>query len=279
VAAELIVTSVLYSISKMGKQFEAFYDIVAGLNKIDGILQLPVEAVDGKKVERSEGAWSLSLRDVVVSAADGARRLHQLNLERPKGSRVLVHGRSGSGKSLLAGLLSGSIRPESGQVLFQEQDLRYLAPKELKNRIRLVGELELIDGTVEENLGLGNAEVSLPEMERALEAVKLNQLVSELPEGLLSRMTARGAPLTYAQARKLMLARAILARPGLLILDKNSDWIQGTGSVAPELLGSVFSALQDCTVVVLAESEFATDDVRQAFDLRLILSEGVLHHE
>jgi len=279
VAAELIVTGVLYSISKMGKQFEAFYDIVAGLNKIDGILQLPVEAVDGKKVERSEGAWSLSLRDVAVSAADGARRLQHLSVDIPKGSRVLIHGRSGSGKSLLAGLLSGSIRPESGQILFQEQDSRYLAPKELKNRIRLVGEFEMIDGTVEENLCLGNAEVSLSEMERALEAVKLNSIISTLPEGLLSRMSARGAPLTYAQARKLMLARGILARPGLLILDKNSDWIQGAGSAASQLLLSIFSALEGCTIVVLAESEFATDDVRHAFDLRWILSEGVLHHE
>jgi len=76
-----------------------------------------------------------------------------------------------------------------------------------------------------------------------------------------------------------MLARAILAKPSLLILDKNSDWLHGTGSSTADFLKSYFSALGDCTVVVFAELDFATDEARKVFDRRFVISEGAIHHE
>jgi putative ABC transport system ATP-binding protein len=280
VAAELIVTGVLYSISKMGKQFEAFYDVVAGLNKIEGILDLPVESSEGRKVEDDDGAWSVGLNGVSLRDPDSARHLHDITIDIPRGSKVLIVGSGGSGKSLLAGLFFGSIRPDSGQVLLQGQDLRYLAPLEMRRRVRLVGELELIDGTIEENLLLGNSDAGLHDFDRALRAVKLDSTVAGLREGLMTRLNIRGAPLTYSQARKLMLARAVLGRPGLVILDKNSDWLQSPvpGASTSELLRGFFQALGDCTVVVLAEPDFATDELAREFDLKLVLSEGRLSH-
>jgi ABC-type bacteriocin/lantibiotic exporter with double-glycine peptidase domain len=280
VAAELIVTGVLYSISKMGKQFEAFYDVVAGLNKIEGILDLPVESSEGRTVQDSEGSWSVSLKGVSLRDSDSSRRLDDITIDIPSGSKVLIVGAGGSGKSLLAGLLFGSARPDSGQVLLQGQDLRYLAPLAMRRRVKLVGELELIDGTVEENLLLGNSDAGLHDLERALRSVRLDSIVSGLREGLMTRLNIRGAPLTYSQARKLMLARALLGRPGLVLLDKNSDWLQSPvpGASTRELLRGFFQALGDCTVIVLAEPDFATDELMREFDLRLVLSEGRLSH-
>jgi ABC-type bacteriocin/lantibiotic exporter with double-glycine peptidase domain len=279
VAAELIVTSVLYSVSKMGKQFEAFYDVVAGLSKIDGILGLPIEEGDGRALERAEGPWAISLKGVSVHEVGGGRKIEDLTLDIPAGSRILIRGRSGTGKSLFAGLISGSILPDSGQLLVQGQDTRYLKPNELRSQVQLVGELEMIDGTIEENLALGTPGANLKEMESALRAVKLDGIVSGFSKGILSRMSARGAPFTYSQARKLMLARALLAKPSLLILDKNSDWLHGTGSSASDFLNEYFSALGKCTVVVLAELDFATDPTRKVFDMNFVIADGVIHHE
>ncbi|MEN9724414.1 MAG: hypothetical protein RJB38_2400 [Pseudomonadota bacterium] len=280
VAAELIVTGVLYSISKMGKQFEAFYDVVAGLNKLEHILDLPIEDRPGAPVANADGAWKVTLKNVSHQHLSSGRKLRNIQLEIPAGNKVLIRGASGSGKSLLANLLRGASIPESGQIFFQDQDLRYLSYDDIRNHVRLVQEVELIDGTIEENLTLGIQSVSLVEIEKALQVVLLDQQISNLNLGLKTRMNPRGGPLTYSQARRLMLARATLAQPKLLILDKNSDWMQSpvSGGSGAEILQRLFKSLSDCTIIVLAEPDFASQEVTAGFNHCYDLINGELKH-
>ena len=278
VAAELIVTGVLYSIAKMGKQFESFYDVVAGLNKLENILDIPVENRQGRELQNGDQAWRIELKNVSVSDLESQRQLKSVQLVISPGTKVLIRGASGSGKSLLAGLLFGALQPDAGEVLVQGQDLRYIAGKEISSRGRLVQDLELIEGTIEENLLLGVEGASLLEINQAMDAVGLTQTVAALNAGLKTRMSSRGNPLTLSQSRRLMLARAILSKPRLLILDKNSDWLQSPSQgVSPEqLLQRLFKALGSCSVVVFAEPDFTAQPVISVFDALYDLAEGGL---
>ncbi|MFN7684236.1 MAG: ATP-binding cassette domain-containing protein [Oligoflexia bacterium] len=276
VAAELIVTGVLYSVAKMGKQFEAFYDVVAGLNKLQNILDLPAEESEGRALERAQEPWMIELKDASLRDLSTGRGLSKVSLKIQAGSRVLIRGSGGSGKSLLASLLYGAVTADSGQVLLQGQDARYLSALEIKNHARLVQDLELIDGTIEENLLLGIGDRPLSEIDSALSATGLLSTVSELRDGLKASMSSNGAPLANSQARRLMLARAQLARPSLLLIDKNSDWLQSpTQGQPPEVfLGRFFSSLPHCTIVVFADSDSATAPVMKLFDQSYELSGG-----
>jgi putative ABC transport system ATP-binding protein len=278
VAAELIVTGVLYSIAKMGKQFESFYDVVAGLNKLENILDIPVENRQGRELQNGDQAWKIELKNVSVSDLESQRQLKSVQLVISPGTKVLIRGASGSGKSLLAGLLFGALQPDAGEVLVQGQDLRYIAGKEISSRGRLVQDLELIEGTIEENLLLGVEGASLLEINQAMDAVGLTQPVAALNAGLKTRMSSRGNPLTLSQSRRLMLARAILSKPRLLILDKNSDWLQSPSQGVPpeQLLQRLFKALGSCSVVVFAEPDFTAQPVISVFDALYDLAEGGL---
>ncbi len=280
VAAELIVTSVLYSIAKMGKQFEAFYDVVAGLNKLEAILDLPVEDRGGASLEPGTGAISIELRGAALADQPSGRRLKNLHLKCGAGTKILVCGSGGSGKSLLASLLVGASRTDTGEVLIEGQDVRYLDRSSVHDHVKLVQDLELVDGSIEENLSLGMEHPGLAKMTHALESVGLDRIVSALPSGLKTRVNSRGSPLTHSQARRLMLARAILSEPRLLVLDKNSDWLQGPVASlgTEELVRRLFSSLKECTVIILAEPEFATEPVRREFDACYNLVDGELRH-
>ncbi len=132
----------------------------------------------------------------------------------------------------------------------------------------MVKGLEIIDGTVIENLRLGRRAIPLGEVRRALDAVGLLEALSALPDGLQTRLAAGGAPLSLGQARRLMIARAIAGRPRLLVLDESLDGLDlDAGRRTRE---SLFDRSAPWTLLVVTH----TQDVAAICDRAVALSGG-----
>lgn len=238
VAAELIVSIVLTSFAKLGQKLESFYDLLAAVDKLGQLLDLPLERSEGEPLAQRAGGAELALHDVSFSYPGQRPALAHLNLHVNPGDRVQVVGRHGSGKSALADLLCGLRTPDSGRIELDGVDLRSLALESLRSQVVVVRGLELIDGTIAENVALGRPEVGSGEVRAALAAVGLLGEVNELPDGLGTVLGASGAPLSAGQSRCLMLARAIAGRPRLIVLDDILDDLdaQTRRRVLPALL-------------------------------------------
>jgi ABC-type multidrug transport system fused ATPase/permease subunit len=150
-------------------------------------------------------------------------RLQRVNLKIESGERLVLVGPSGAGKSLLLELLFGMRLPTSGHVTVDGVDLRDVQPDALRRRVALVREIEVFRGTVAENVHLERQSVSTADVRAALAAVDLLDEVLDLAEGLETELRDGGFPLTRNQARRLMIARAIVTRPGLLLIDGALD--------------------------------------------------------
>lgn len=168
--------------------------------------------------------WRLSGVDFSYPEA-GTAVFSGLDLEIEPGQALVIMGPSGSGKSTLLGLLLGTLRPTDGRVDLLLEDGRRRPLSELRGRlypaIGYVGpESFLLAGTVRENLtyGLGR-EADDGEMKEALAAAECD-FVRSLPMGLEHRLTEQGQGLSAGQKQRLSLARALLRRPRLLILDE-----------------------------------------------------------
>ncbi|MEX2527700.1 MAG: ABC transporter transmembrane domain-containing protein [Gemmatimonadota bacterium] len=150
--------------------------------------------------------------------------LHGANVELEPGERVALVGSSGAGKSTLASLLPRFFDPEEGRILLDGVDIRSLSRRDLRSVIGLVPqEPMLFAGTVAENLEYGRAGATLEEMEEAARAAHAHDFIQALPHGYSQAVGERGVTLSAGQRQRLAIARIILKRARILILDEASS--------------------------------------------------------
>ncbi len=223
VAAELIVSTILGSLAKVGKHLEGFYDVVAAVDKLGHLFDLPLERFDGLlAIEATDGGLPIALSNVRIAGARGLLA-EGLSLRIDAGDRVAVVGPSRSGKSSLCQVLYGAEEAAGGRVSISGVDPGDIRPDVLRGQVTLIGDPEIFQGTVAENVHLRRRQVGTTECRAALEAVGLLDDCLELEAGLDTQLSPTGFPLSGGQTRLLMLARAIAASPQLILLDGAID--------------------------------------------------------
>lgn len=271
VAAELIVTTVVSGFSKFGKKLETYYDMLAALDKLGQMIDLPTERVGTGSPSRSEKPSAVELKDVMLTASFGEPALDGLSLKIEAGERLAVTGPSGTGKTALAGLLFGLRRAESGVVLLDGIDARDLSLTALREDAALVGEGDVIWDTVERNVSMGRPKVDLQEVYQALVQVGLLEEILTLPDGVQTMLIGGGAPLTGTQAVRLTLARAIVGRPRLLIVDGILDRIRNP-ALLDLICETLFARDAPWTLVCITKDP----DLMQRCDRIVELEKGAL---
>jgi ABC-type bacteriocin/lantibiotic exporter with double-glycine peptidase domain len=240
VAAEIVVTLVVASFAKLGKQLESWYDLLAAVDKLGHLVDLPLEHDAGVVHQaRGEGA-AIAMRQVAFRYDDHQPLiLNGFNLEIQPGERVALVGPNGAGKSTVIDLLFGLRRPSGGHIAIDGNDLRDLRLESLRQHIAVVKGLEIFEGSVLENVRMGREELSLSDVRHALTRVGLLADVLDLPDGLSTPLGTGGAPLSLGQSERLVLARAIAGQPRLLVLDEVLDDMdqEVRQSVLPAILG------------------------------------------
>ncbi|WP_393916082.1 ABC transporter ATP-binding protein [Halostreptopolyspora alba] len=192
-------------------------------------------------------------RDLANAAPETAPRTTVLTdvwLDIAPGRTVAVVGPTGAGKSTLAMLLMRLVDPDSGTVTHDGVDARELERGQLAEAAALVPQSTFVfEDTVRDNITLGNG-ASDTDVWAALRLAHADSFVAELPEGLDTRLGERGTSLSGGQRQRLALARAVVRRPRLLLLD------DATSAVDPQIEARILAGLRDtelgATVVVIA---------------------------
>ena len=248
VAAELIVGLVAVSFLKFGKYFDAWYDLVVGVEKLGVVTDLPTERQVGDPGPATvTGPVAVGAHGAGYDAG-GLHSLDPVDLRSAAGSRIGVTGPSGSGKSVLLDLLAGLREPTTGFVTYDGVDLRDLRPEAARARVALVRGPDVFAGTVADNLRVWQPTATAAELTHALAAVGLLDVVRRLPHGMQTPLAGGGAPLSDGQARRLALARALVARPGLLLIDGLLDHLSRAD--CPGLMDALFAPDAPWTLVV-----------------------------
>jgi len=214
VAAELIVSAVVASLSKLGSKLETVYDLVASADKLGALLSLPLERDEGELPPAEDGGASLELRGAEIGGTPaGGFQLHLA-----AGDRIALDVDEARGRTLVE-MVFGLREPERGSILLDGHDLRDLHLSWIRRRVAIVRTPEILGGTVADNVRPGRPDLTATAAWEALRRVGLETQVRELPRGLHTELAPDGAPLGHESALRLTLARALAARPGLLVLD------------------------------------------------------------
>lgn len=163
----------------------------------------------------------IDYRNVELAYEEGRPVISQLNLSIAPGESVALVGPSGAGKSSMVNLLPRFYDVTSGQVLIDGKDIREYTLASLRQQIGIVQQdVFLFDGTIRENVLYGRLDASEAEVEEAIRAAKLDQVIEQLPDGLDTAIGERGVRLSGGQKQRLSIARIFLKNPSILILDE-----------------------------------------------------------
>jgi ATP-binding cassette subfamily C protein CydC len=206
---------------------------------------------DGVDAGGAGAGDGVRLAGMVVRYRPGAApALDGVDLAVPPGRRVAVVGPSGAGKSTLLAVLTGAVRPDAGSATLDGAPLAGYDPDELPRRVGgLLAEAHVFHATVRDNLLLGRGDADERDLAAACAAAGLLDWVLEQPDGFDTVVGADGGQLSGGQRQRLALARALLARPGMLLLDEPTEGLDP--AAADQVLASALAAAGGRAVVLV----------------------------
>ena len=270
----LLVLALLFArtLQKTG-QLQTFYQNVAANQPAFAFVQSTITAAEQAR-EPDLGSASprlasaISLRDVSFSYGRG-NVLDDVSMTLPAGSFIAVVGSSGVGKTTVADLVIGLLRPQRGEVWIDDLPMRDIDAKAWRSMIGYVPqETFLFHDTVMANVALGETDLSRAEVETALRRAEAWEFVAALPDGLDTAVGERGARLSGGQRQRIAIARALVRDPALLILD------EATTALDPETEAGIVATVQRLAGKVTVLSISHQPAMREAADIVYRLEKG-----
>ncbi len=247
----LLLVKILTSLGKVQKEYQkmvtnesAFWSLQ---QTIEDAKQATEQSPDGLVTQLKS---SITLQEIQV-AYHGTTVLSNLSLEIPTGTLTTLVGSSGAGKTTVVDLITGLVRPQGGEVYIDGVAMGQIDLRHWRRQIGYVPQDNfLLHDSVFINVTLGDSELGPADAEAALRAANAWNFVTTLPEGMNAFVGERGTRLSGGQRQRIMLARALVHRPTLLILD------EATTALDPPTEAAICSTLQqlvgDMTILVVS---------------------------
>jgi len=202
-------------------------------------------------VEAAGLAREVRFENVVFDYPDGTRALRGVNLVIPAGKVTALVGPSGAGKTTVTSLVMRFYDATEGRITLDGTDIREIKLESYRRLISLVlQDVFLFDGTVRENIAYGKPDATAAEVEEAARVSHCHEFVSKLEKGYDTMIGERGVKLSGGQKQRIALARAVLVKPRLLILDEATSFLDSESeSLVQDALRRIFAT---CTTLVIA---------------------------
>jgi ATP-binding cassette subfamily B protein/subfamily B ATP-binding cassette protein MsbA len=221
VAAMTIIALLTQSTRNIGRVYEYWHGARIAREKIESFLDEPIPS---RKIYPSNiQNGSLVLKGIWNSDSSNFD-----DISITPGKKIVIVGDNGAGKSTLLKEIAGVIKPKKGHVLLNTIDVMELHEKYLRNMMGMVSpELPLIKGTIRKNICYRRPFAEADEITSAVEHSGLNKFLMQLSDGIEHRVTRGGKNLSLGQQQTIILARAILGSPKILLLDEADSFLDG----------------------------------------------------
>lgn len=274
VAYQQLTQSFLQPVNNLVNFGSTLQELEADLNRLDDVLQNPVEVAD---TDFAAGAVAyplpsfrlqgyLELRQLTFGYSRlEAPLIENFDLRVKPGQRVALVGASGSGKSTIAKLICGLYQPWSGEVCLDGIPRRELAPAVVANSVSLVEqEIFQFAGTIRDNLSLWDTTIPQADLVRACQDAAIHDLILSLPGGYDAELIEGGMNLSGGQRQRLEIARALVRNPSLLVLDEATSALDAeTEQIIDRnlrqrgctciVVAHRLSTIRDCDEIILLE--------------------------
>ncbi|MGE7824165.1 ABC transporter ATP-binding protein [Paenibacillus sp. NPDC093718] len=272
------VTQVLFSVSSVAMMLVRISTAKVSADRIQEVMHSESEIVN--VVHPTKNAYKqgeIVFDHVTFSYKPGIQKpvLHHVSFKVRPGQTVAIMGATGSGKTSLVSLLPRLYDVTSGRIFIDGTDVRQFDLSALRERIGIVlQESILFTGTIRDNIRYGKADASDEEVIAAAKAAQAHEFISSMPEGYDTMLGQRGVNLSGGQKQRISIARALMLRPAILILDDSTSAIDmGTESRLQKELARLMNG-RTCLMIAQRISSVIDADRILVLDDGNLVAEG-----
>ncbi len=251
IAVGMLNGRVIGPISQIVSMLIRYDRTMLSFKNIDQIMSMDVERDDRVYLSRPNLNGDIVFKDLVFSYKDqNYDALKNINITIKQGERVAIIGKIGSGKSTFAKLVLNLFTPKSGSILVDGTDVRQIDPIDLRKSIGYVPqEPFLFLGTIKDNITIGENFVSDEEIIEASKIAGLNDFLGKHEAGFDLLVGERGDGLSGGERQAITLARAIISKPKILILDEPTNMMDSQTEQA--FIKNMKQVVEDKTVIIM----------------------------
>ena len=260
----------IVQMSNIGSQLT---EALAGLDRTEELMNMQAEEDDeNRTIELENVLGNIKFDDVSFSYEEGKEVLNNISFDVPKGSVTALVGSSGSGKSTIAGLSATFLKPKSGKVTIDNNDMSKVLLSSCRKHLGVVLQDEfLFEGTIKENILFPRPNATEDELQNAVKAAYVNEFTDRFENGLDTLIGERGVKLSGGQRQRLAIARAILANPKIIILDEATSSLDTESEAL--IQKSLSELIKDRTTIVIAHR---LSTIKQADQILVIESGSIV---
>lgn len=239
-------------VKTLGNTLTGIQNIFVAMGRVFELFDLESEIKDCENPKTLTGIHNnITFEHVNFEYIPNHPVLKDINLNVPKNETLAIVGNSGGGKSTLVNLIPRFYDIQSGSIKFDDVDIREYSIKSLRHNISMVFQDNfLYSGSIKENIMMGNPDATTEELMEAIKSAHLQDLISELPEGLETELGERGMTLSGGQRQRVAIARAMLRNAPIVILDEATSALDNESEAIVQK--AMDNLMQNRTVFIIA---------------------------
>jgi len=252
VAAEIIIILIINSVEKILKIIDVIYDVLTALDKIGFVADMKLDNKGGTATLNAERGLSVHAEEIVFGFPDEKNKiLNKVSFTINAGEKVVLAGKSGSGKSLLLQLIAGIHQIENGKLYIDDIPFSNYERNTLHKNFGISFPTnQIFEGTFKENILLGR-QISEKELLKVIKLLRLDKYLNRQAKGMESFVDSEGRRLPRSIIQKMLIARIIIGKPKLLLMEDPLQFIEQDEK--KRIIDHIMHQEQDWTVVVISD--------------------------
>lgn len=239
-------------INMIASQYSSILTALAGAERIFDIMDSANETDEGTtNIEINDIQGNISFENIEFGYVENEKVLKGINLDVKAGERIAIVGATGSGKTTIVNLLTRFYELDGGRITIDNTDISTIPKEELRKMIAIVlQDTVLFKDTIRTNIKYGNLEATDEEMKEAANTAMADKFIERLPEGYDTVLAEAGSNLSQGQRQLLSIARAVLAKPKILILDEATSSVDTRTEM--HIQQAMLNLMKDRTSLIIA---------------------------
>jgi ABC-type bacteriocin/lantibiotic exporter with double-glycine peptidase domain len=266
VAAEIIIILIINSIEKVIRLVETIYDVLTGLEKIGYITDLELDTNNGTTAVKNTTGLSVSAKSICVRfPKEDKTVIDYLSFEIKPNEKVVLQGKSGSGKSVLTKVLSGLYTISKGELLINDVPISHYDRDNYFGSIGVnLPTNQLFEGSIKDNILMGR-EFDETEVSEILHFLKLDSFLNYQPHGINTIIDSGGRRLPRGIIQKIQVARILIHQPKLLLLEEPLQFLEESEKI--RIIDYLTSDSYKATIIVVSDFYYWQKKCQRTIDL------------